>query len=144
VPDSVAPTGDELMPAVDAMGKFVRPPVRLKVPVCSSMVPPLVNWAPMVVVPVPTDFLNVPLLLNTDRAPPPKVAASEIPESVRASNVPLLSKTAPWLKPMLPLVHVVVPGFSSLRPSRSPPLQAIPPLAKVVPEPVMRPPFQVK
>src|SRR5438045_3029510 len=104
------------MLAVDALGKFVRPPpgpFTLTVPVCTSIVPLLVNGTRIVVVPLPADFLNVPLLMNVDVAPPPL----EIDASTWTSNVPLLLKTAPLdnSKPPPP-IQVAVPLLSSRRP----------------------------
>src|SRR3954471_7197620 len=123
--------------------RFVKAPVKLTVPVCTSTEPVLLNGMPMVVVPDPADLWNRPALLNAGDPPP----LAPIDWSVCTSNVPLLLNVPPPLKmKVLPPVHVAVPLLSSRRPWRlgkKVALKATPPLANVVPAPDMAPLFHV-
>src|SRR4051812_28999105 len=142
VPISVAPFTESIW-ADEAAGKFVRPPVRLRVPDCTSTVPALLNRT-CTDVALFVDFLNVPLLMNVDGAPPPSV----IDLSFWASNVPWLLKTAPLAKakPWLVLAQVAVwlLARSIVRPLNvaPPAMLIVMSLAKMVPAPTMSPPNQ--
>src|SRR5262245_14312624 len=116
-----------------------RKPLKVVVPVWRSTVPVLLNVRPIVVSPLPADLRNVPTLLNTGDPPP----LPPIGRPVCTSNVPLLLNVPPSLKMMVPPpVHVAVPLLSTRRPwsvGKAVTSNAIPPLAKVVPDPDMVP-----
>ena len=123
--------------------RFVSEPLNVRVPACTSTVPTLLKGTLTMVVPDPADFLNVPALLN------PAEPLELIVWSVFASNVPLLLNDPPWKMKPAP-VHVAVPLLSTRRPLMASPalfdstFRTIPPLAKVVPVPLIVPPSQVR
>jgi hypothetical protein len=126
--------------------ELVPPPVRFSVPVCTCAVVVLLNRMEIVVVPVPADFLNVPVFENVDCAPPKSLAMAS---STCTSQIPLLLMVAADPVRIRPPVQVAVPAMFSVRPTvRS--LVPVPLMVSVaaagtvvVPAPVIVPDVQV-
>jgi hypothetical protein len=144
VPRSWVPLANSrVVPAdpVKAPG-LVPPPLKLRVPDCTSTEPELLNGTFNLVVPAPTDFLNVAAaaLMNGPAVPRGLV----IVLSFWQSQVPLFVIDAPTTETS-PTVQVVVPAVLSTREEVRPtnPLIAIPPLVFVVPAPAIVPPDHV-
>ena len=127
---------------------LVPPPLRLRVPVRTFVVPELLNGIWTCVVAVPTDFWNMdPINALLKAAVPPKTKF--ITTSFWQSHIPSLLITAPvpvWIPPAP--VQVVVPAVWRIREPLT--LLAVAPLifkgpfVFVVPVPVIVPPVHVE
>src|SRR5262249_36115841 len=113
----------------------------LTVPDITLTEPVLLNAPPIVVVPVPADFSNVPELLKVNV---PLDGVNEL--FAWASKVPLLFQVVVPVVVIVPPPHVVVPEASIVRSvSVSVPfVMEMPPLATVWPVPDWVPPLKLK